>query len=86
MPEEAQGTWRQPARHDRVAISALLEKILTDIGPERFSGMRLMQLEKLVRTYDAGLPGKTVLREVINTFRTARWPNTAPKKLDRWTR
>jgi len=70
-------------RWDRAAISALLEKVFREIGPERFSGMRLMELEKVVRTYDKNLPGKTLLREAINNFRVARWPHTAPKKLFR---
>lgn len=82
MPESGRSSI--PRRWRREEIVKLLERVLTDIGADRFSGMRLMQLEKLVRTYDQALPGKTLLREVINSFRAARWPGTAPKKLDRW--
>jgi hypothetical protein len=69
--------------YSRGEISAVLEKTLADIGAEQFSGMRLMQLEKLIRSRDTShrLPGKTLLREVINNFRTARWPQSAPKRL-----
>jgi hypothetical protein len=66
---------------DRSKISELLEKVLADIGFKRFAGMRLLELERVVRTYDPerGLPGKTVLRAEINGFRNARWPTTTPK-------
>lgn len=71
-------------RHNRAEIEQLLEKVLAEIGPERFSSMKLLQLEMLARTHDSNLPGKTVLREVINSFRSARWEKCKPKKLDRW--
>ena len=73
-------------RYDRKDIEKLLEKVLADIGPERFSGMKLLHLENLVRTYQPDLPGKTLVREVINSFRSARWESCRPKKMDRWTR
>jgi hypothetical protein len=62
-----------------------LEKVLSDIGPERFSTMKLMELEKVVRSYDKGgeLPGKTLLRDAIHKFRIPRWPATAPKEATR---
>lgn len=75
--------------YSRAEISGLLEKVLAEIGPAQFSSLRLMQLEKVVRSRDVErrLPGKTLLREVINQFRMARWPQTAPKRLnDRFRR
>ena len=75
--------------YDRASIDAHLERLLAEIGPVQFSGMRLLHLEKLVRTNDhhGELPGKTLLREAINKFRAARWPATAPKKMsDRFRR
>jgi hypothetical protein len=71
------------SNYNREQISAVLEKTLTEIGPEKFSGMRLLELEKLIRSRNANqrLPGKTLLREAINKFRAARWSHTAPKRL-----
>ena len=72
-------------KYSRSEVASLLERVLTEIGPDRFSTLRLMELEKLVRSHDAAkmLPGKTLLREVINQFRVKRWPSTAPKKVPR---
>ncbi|MFZ2090841.1 MAG: hypothetical protein WAU99_03815 [Pseudolabrys sp.] len=68
-------------KHNREEINALLQNTLAEIGPEKFSGMRLVMLEKLIRSRYASqrLPGKTILREIINNFRSARWPETAPR-------
>ena len=68
-------------KHNREEINALLQNTLAEIGPEKFSGMRLMVLEKLIRSRYASqrLPGKTILREIINNFRSARWSETAPR-------
>ncbi|MGA8921089.1 MAG: hypothetical protein WB540_20340 [Pseudolabrys sp.] len=68
-------------KHNREEINALLQNTLAEIGPEKFSGMRLVVLEKLIRSrYESQrLPGKTILREIINNFRSARWPETAPR-------
>ncbi|MGC2116883.1 MAG: hypothetical protein WA656_20360 [Pseudolabrys sp.] len=68
-------------KHNREEINALLQNTLAEIGPEKFSGMRLVVLEKLIRSRYAiqRLPGKTILREIINNFRSARWPETAPR-------
>jgi hypothetical protein len=68
---------------NRVEIETLLTKVLDDIGPERFSSLRLLDLERLTRTYNPDLGGKTVLREVINKFRSARWESCRPKQLYR---
>lgn len=73
-------------KYDMDGIQKFLAQVLSEIGPERFSSLRLMELEKLVRSYDKvrELPGKTLLREAIHKFRTARWPGTAPKKVTRF--
>ena len=61
-------------KHNREEINALLQNTLAEIGPEKFSGMRLVVLEKLIRSRYASqrLPGNTILREIINNFRSAR--------------
>jgi hypothetical protein len=71
------------SNYSREEINAVLEKTLAEIGAEKFSGMRLLALEKLIRSRDTNqrLPGKTLLREAINKFRVVRWPNSAPKRL-----
>lgn len=69
-------------KYDKAEIEALMQKVLADIGPDRFATLRLMELEQVVRASDPNqrLPGKTLLREAIHKFRMARWPGTAPKK------
>lgn len=71
---------------DRSQVMGLLEKMLTDMGAEAFSWMKLLQLEGALRRQNptVALPGSTVLRECINQFRTARWPQSAPKKASRF--
>ncbi len=72
-------------RYDLRKVNETLDKVLAAVGPERFSSMRLLELEKLVRTYDPTreLPAKTLLRAAINSYRAARWPGTAPKAAGR---
>ena len=69
--------------YSRDELNAMLEQTLAEIGPDKFAGMRLLELEKFIRSRDksGGLPGKTLLREAINKFRASRWPHTAPKRL-----
>jgi len=69
-------------RYNRAEIHKFLENALTEIGSESFANLKLLALEKRLRALDKNreLPGKTVLREAINTFRAARWPSTAPKR------
>jgi hypothetical protein len=74
---------------DPAKITALLDKVLADIGPERFSQMGLLEAEKFVRGYDKAneLPAETGLRAAINSYRAAKWPGCAPKRLnDRFRR
>ena len=72
-------------RYDLRKVNETLDKVLAAVGPERFSSMRLLELEKLVRTHDPAreLPAKTVLRAAINSYRAARWPGAAPKPAGR---
>lgn len=73
-------------RIDRSQINGLLEKMVSELGADAFSSMRLLQLEAMIRKHNptVHLPGKTVLRECINKFRSDRWPQAAPKKSSRF--
>jgi hypothetical protein len=68
--------------YDRSRIEAMLTQILAEIGAERFSGMKLLELEKMIRAREPSdaLPARTQLRAAINSFRAARWPHAAPKR------
>ena len=68
-------------KYNTSQISAALDQVLSEIGADRFSSMRLLELEKLVRTNDreGRLPGKTLLRATIHSYRSAKWPGTGPK-------
>ena len=72
-------------QYNRDEIVAILKAILAEIGETRFSAIGVMEVEKLVRSRNtpSRLPGKTLLRRVINEFRGARWPKRAPKALGR---
>ena len=67
--------------YERGQINAVLEKTLTEIGPEKFSTMGIVELEALIRSRHPNqrLPGRTIFREIMHEFRKARWPDTAPK-------
>lgn len=69
-------------KYSRDEINALLEKTLAEIGTERFSEMDLVALERFLRAANPSrkLPGRTIFREIINNFRAARWPETAPRR------
>ncbi len=69
-------------RYDLSKVNETLDKVLDAIGADRFSAMRLLELEKLVRTYETSgdLPAKTLLRAAINKYRSAKWPSTAPRR------
>jgi hypothetical protein len=43
----------------RALIEAMLTDLLNDIGPERLSSMKLLELERLLRSKNANLGGKT---------------------------
>jgi hypothetical protein len=64
-------------------IDGFIAKVHAEAGDHAFMTMRLMELEAFLRKHDKShtLPGKTLLRERINAYRSARWPATAPKKI-----
>lgn len=63
-------------------IDAFIGSVHATVGDQAFQSPSLLALEKLVRAHDTGndLPGKTLLRERLNAFRSVRWPDLAPKK------
>ena len=69
--------------YDTAEINSLLDQMLAEVGPDYMSGMKLLAVEKHMRSSDhrGMLPGKTVLRAAINAYRTARWPACAPKRV-----
>jgi hypothetical protein len=69
-------------RYDYSKIEAVLNETLTWLGPDRFSAMKVTELEKVVRERAGtnALPGRSQLRAAIHTFRTKRWPNTEPRR------
>jgi hypothetical protein len=72
--------------YDRVQLRAVLETLLAELGSEKFSQMPLLQLERMVRQspqVTPPLPGKTLLRQIINEFRFARWPDLPRKPAGR---
>jgi len=68
-------------KYDYNEVERILNETLTSLGPERFSTMKVTELEKVVRTRAGtmALPGRSQLRDAIHTFRTARWKHAAPK-------
>ena len=69
-------------KYDSKPIQEFIERVRLKVGDDDFTTLRLIQLEKVIRTYDKerSLPGKTRLREEIHSFRKARWPALmAPK-------
>ena len=62
--------------YDRSKIQEFLEMACAKIGADRFSILTLLELEKAIRVHDLKreLPGKTLLREEIHTFRSKKWP------------
>lgn len=69
-------------RYDYSTVEEVLNETLAWIGPERFSSMKVTELEKVVRTRAGrrALPGRSQLRAAIHSFRTKRWPHTAPRR------
>lgn len=69
--------------YDVSEIDSLIAEVHAKEGDGAFTSLGLMALEALIRTHDPDkrLPGKTLLRERINAYRSVRWPATAPKKI-----
>jgi len=56
----------------------MVEGVLADFGEDRFLMTKLLDIEREVRRRphaDFSLPGRTVLREIINEFRAEKWPD-----------
>lgn len=71
-----------PAAYSAAEIDTFIERIHREVGDGPFQCLGLIALEALIRKSDTRnqLPGKTLLRERINAFRSARWPALTPKK------
>lgn len=72
--------------YDVSSIDEHIVRVHSEVGDAPFVGLGLMALEALVREHDVAgmLPSKTLLRERLNAFRVARWPELAPKKVNRY--
>jgi hypothetical protein len=69
-------------RYDQKKIEAMLDSTLKELGPQRFSSMKVTELERHLRAAapDEPLPARTQLRAAIHAFRTTRWPHAAPRR------
>jgi hypothetical protein len=74
-------------KYDYQKIDALIDKVLQEIGPERFKIEGIQALEQRVRASEQTLPlpAKSQLRAAIHSFRKKRWPETAPRRRIRST-
>jgi hypothetical protein len=68
-------------RYDYGKIDGVLMAKMNEIGAERFSKMKVVELERQIRagSQDA-LPGRSQLRTAIHAFRVKRWPDSAPRR------
>lgn len=69
-------------RYDYTKVSAVLENTLQWMGEERFSKMRVTELEKAIRERGTTkpLPSRSQFRAAIHDFRMKRWPEAAPRR------
>jgi hypothetical protein len=68
-------------RYDYTKISEILQNTLEWLGEERFSKMRVTELEKVIREREATpLPSRSQFRAAIHEFRVKRWPEAAPRR------
>lgn len=70
-------------KYDVASVDAFIAQVHEAVGDAPFRDLGLMALEALVRSHDASrrMPGKTLLRERLNAYRSKRWPQTAPKRV-----
>ena len=68
-------------RYDYSKLDAIFNEVLAVLGPDRFSKMKIIELEQYVRGHEkaGSLPGRTQLRGAIHRFRSERWPQSAPR-------
>ena len=69
-------------RYDYSKVTEVLQNTLQWLGEERFSTMRVTELEKMIREREATtpLPSRSQFRAAIHEFRVKRWPNAAPRR------
>jgi hypothetical protein len=72
-------------QYNREAINTVLEETLSQLGPEKFSHLGVVELEAVIRSHHPNqpLPGRTIFREIIHAFRKSRWPESAPRTRSR---
>ena len=71
-------------RYNYDKVTDVLNSALSWLGDERFSKMKVTELEKLIRDREktTALPGRSQFRAAIHAFRVKRWPDAAPRR--RW--
>lgn len=69
-------------RYDYSKVSQVLQNTLDWLGEERFSKMRVTELEKVIRERETAtpLPSRSQFRAAIHEFRLKRWPEAAPRR------
>lgn len=69
-------------RYDYSKIADVLQSTLQWLGEERFSTMKVTELEKMIRERETSipLPSRSQFRAAIHEFRMNRWPGTAPRR------
>ena len=72
--------------HDVSEIDKHIADVHAKVGDGPFSSLGLMAMEVLIRERDpqGRMREKTLLRERLNAFRTARRPALAPRKTPRY--
>jgi hypothetical protein len=69
-------------RYDYSKITGVLENTLQWLGEDRFSTLKVTELEKMIRERETAtpLPSRSQFRAAIHEFRAKRWPNAAPQR------
>jgi hypothetical protein len=69
-------------KYDYTQITNILQRTLEWLGEDRFSQMRVTELEKIIRDRETAipLPGRSQFRAAIHEFRARRWPQSAPRR------
>jgi hypothetical protein len=69
-------------RYDYSKITGVLENTLQWLGEDRFSTLKVTELEKMIRERETAtpLPSRSQFRAAIHEFRAKRWPNAAPRR------
>jgi hypothetical protein len=69
-------------RYDYSKVTGVLENTLQWLGEERFSKMRVTELEKMIRDRETEtpLPSRSQFRAAIHEFRVKRWSAAAPRR------